>query len=257
MKVAEAPVIVPAITGGKGTVLKHNVNVRSRPDKSAEVMAQLKKGDTVDVKERKGEWLRIAAPASAKCYVASKLVQSGSAAGEVINIRCGPGTNFRDIGKLAKGDKLEVVETKGEWTQIKPTAGCAGWVAAELVEVAEPTPPPAPIQTSEAPLLPPPSPMPAAIAQPVQIVNPVAEVQIQYIVKDGILAVVKDASAPGPYVLMTPDVMGRQYIVAYLESSQSNLSRFDGKHVRVMGNQRWKHGDRYPVIVIERCDRVW
>jgi hypothetical protein len=24
-----------------------------------------------------------------------------------------------------------------------------------------------------------------------------------------------------------------------------------------MGNQRWKRGDRYPVIAIERCDMVW
>ncbi|MCG3147693.1 MAG: hypothetical protein PCFJNLEI_01134 [Verrucomicrobiae bacterium] len=250
MKVAEAPVAAPVITGGKGTVLKNNVNVRARADKNAEVIAQLQKGDTVDVRERKGEWLRITAPPQTKCYVASKFVQNGAVTGDAINVRCGPGTNFRDIGKLAKGEQVAVVETKGEWTQIKPTASCTGWVAAELIEIAEPTPTPAPIQVSEAPL-------PTPVAPPVQVVDESADVHTQYVVKDGILSVVKDANAPGPYALLTPDLMGRQYIMAYLESGQSNLSRYDGKHVRITGNQRWKRGDRYPVIVLERCDMVW
>jgi len=254
MKVAEAPLLALAITGGTGTVLKNNVNVRSRGNKDAEVIAQLKKGDTVDIKERKGEWLRIAAPAHTKCYISSKFIKDGIATGDAINIRCGPGTNYKDIGKFAKGDKLEALEAKGEWTLIKPTANCTGWVAAELIEIATPTPAPAPIQTSEAPL---PPPTPILTAQPIQMVDQGADMQVQYVVKDGILAVVKEANAPGPYALLTDDVMGRQYIMAYLESSQTNLSRYDGKHVRIMGNQRWKRGERYPIIAIERCDMVW
>jgi hypothetical protein len=35
------------------------------------------------------------------------------------------------------------------------------------------------------------------------------------------------------------------------------LAKFAGKHVRVMGNQRWHKGDRDPVIVAERVERVW
>ena len=80
------------------------------------------------------------------------------------------------------------------------------------------------------------------------------DIIVQYVVKDGYLAVVKEANAPGQYALMTENIMGREYIIAYLESSQTNLSRFDGKHVRVMGNSRWKRNERYPVITIERCD---
>ena len=94
-------------------------------------------------------------------------------------------------------------------------------------------------------------------AQPVQVVEQPVDVQMQYVVKDGIFSIVKEANAPGAYALLTPDVMGRQYIIAYLEGSQTNLSRYEGKHVRVSGNQRWKRGDRYPVLAIERCDRVW
>src|SRR5712671_2132950 len=130
--VAQAPVI----TGGQGTVNKDNVNVRARADKNAEFVAQLSKGASVEVLDTKGDWLKITLPASAKCYVASKFIKDGASTGDAINIRCGPGTNFKDIGKLAKGEKVEVVETKGEWTQIKPTMHCTGWVAKEFIEIA-------------------------------------------------------------------------------------------------------------------------
>jgi hypothetical protein len=56
---------------------------------------------------------------------------------------------------------------------------------------------------------------------------------------------------------MTENVGGRQYIMAYLDAPQMNLARYDGKHVRVLGNQRWKSDERYPVIAIERLDMVW
>lgn len=251
MKVAELPAAAPIIVSGdKGTILKNNVNVRARADKNAEVIAQLKKGDTVDIKERKGEWLKITAPANAKCYVAAKFIADSAATGDAVNIRSGAGTNFKDIGKLAKGEKVEVVETKGEWSQIKPTAGCHGWVAAELVEIVPAAAPAlAPMETSEAPM-----PAPAPV---VQVVEQTVEVQVQYVVKDGIFSIVKEANAPGAYALLTADISGRQYLMAYLESTQTNLSRYDGKHVRILGNQRWKRGERYPIIAIERCDMVW
>ena len=51
--------------------------------------------------------------------------------------------------------------------------------------------------------------------------------------------------------------MGREYIIAYLDAPQTSLARFEGKHVRVLGNQHWKRSDRYPVITVERCEIVW
>jgi len=100
--IAQAPVI----TGGQGTVTKDKVNVRARADKNAELVAQLTKNERVEVLDTKGDWLKITLPASAKCYVATKFIKDGMTTGDAINIRCGPGTNFKDIGKLAKGEKV-------------------------------------------------------------------------------------------------------------------------------------------------------
>lgn len=251
--VAQAPVL----TTGHGTVTSDKVNIRSRPDKNSEIVGQLAKGDSVEVLDRKGDWLKIALPAHAKCYVASKYIHDGASTGDAVNIRCGPGTNFKDIGKLAKGEKVEVIEASGEWTQIKPTAHCAGWVAAEFVQIAPPAPTPAPIQTTE--VMPPPVSQPLVATAPIPAppLTPSDEIETHYVVKDGYLAGVKDPNAPARYALMTETVGGRSYIIAYLDAPQTDLVRYEGKHVRVLGNQTWKRNERYPVIAVERLDPVW
>jgi len=251
--VSQSPAPTPLPAGSHGTVLKDKVNVRARANKTAEIVAQLSKGDSVEVVEHKAEWLRITLPANAKCYVSAKFVKDGAATSDAINIRCGPGTNYKDVGKLAKGEKVEVVEARGEWTQIKPTAHCTGWVAVELVEIAAPAPPPpAPITTSEVttpPVTLPPEPMKPAESD---------EVHVRYVVKDGFLHAVKDAAnAPASYELMTEDVGMRQYRIAYLETTEKNLTRYEGKHVKVFGNERWRRTERDPVIAVERIDMIW
>ncbi len=249
--VAQAPVL----TSGHGTVKSDKVNIRSRPDKNSEVVGQLAKGDGVEVLDRKGDWLKIALPAHAKCYVASKFIHDGASTGDAVNIRCGPGANFKDVGKLAKGEKVEVVETAGDWTRIKPTAHCAGWVAAEFIEMAAPAP--APIQTTE--VAPPPISQPpvATAPMPAPPATSSPEIETHYVVKDGYLASVQEAGAPARYALMTETVGGRAYIMAYLDAPQMDLVRYEGKHVRVLGNQTWKRDERYPVIAVERLDPVW
>ncbi|HUI06709.1 MAG TPA: SH3 domain-containing protein [Verrucomicrobiae bacterium] len=275
---ATQPVALAASETGHGTVKAGRCNVRSRPSLNAEVVVQLHKGDAIDVLERKSvtehgkpmDWLRIPLPAAAKCFVSAKFLTDGVVNVDDLYARCGPGSNYRDIGKLAKGTKVDVVETKGAWTQIKPTPECNGWIAAELVEVepaAAPVAAPAPAASLSAPeVVTPPvavagtTPAPAAPsteAPAVSVVNIDPDVQVQYVVKDGYLWPVTASNAPAAYELRTAEVDRISYRIAYLELSETNLKKYEGKHVRVMGNQRWRKGDRDPVIVVERLDRVW
>ena len=270
------PVAVAAPETGHGTVKAGRCNVRSRPSLNAEVVVQLHKGDAVDVLERKSvtergkpmDWLRIPLPATAKCFVSAKFLTDGVVTVDDLYARCGPGPSYREIGKLTKGAKVDVVVTKGEWTQIKPTPQCSGWIAAELVEVepaAAPAAPAAPAASLNTPeVVTPPVAVPAAqpvaasIAPPeVSVVNIDPDVQVQYVVKDGYLWPVTESNAPAAYELRTPEMDRLSFRIAYLETSEANMKKYEGKHVRVMGNQRWRKGDRYPVIVVERLDRVW
>lgn len=274
---APIPTTAPAITVAAGedvrTVTVNNLNLRARPSRTAEVIAQLKKGDQVTALETKSvvetgktqEWSRVTLPSTAKCYVLSKLIADGAVTTDSVNVRSGPGTNFKDIGKLTKGDKVHVVKASGEWTQIKPTVGCAGWVAVQFLEAAPaPVPVPAP-PVIELPPAPPvsavvlepviPTPAPAPLAPPVETLS-------YYVVKDGIFQTVMDDEKGlekqlAPYELMTVMVERRQYRMAYLDVAEKNLDKYEGKYVRILGNLKWKRGDRYPVIVVDRIEMIW
>ena len=272
-----APLIVSAPTPGEMTRIARsdNINLRSRPSATAEIVGQLKKGTKVQVRETKSvteagksrDWLRIALPASTKCYVNSQLLKDGAATTDAVNVRCGPGTSFKEIGKLAKGEKVDVIKTEGEWIQIKPTAHCFGWVAAEFLEIVPTIAPAPPVMTTTIEVVTPPVTAPVTAPVPVPVpevrvetrtIEVPVEVMVQYQVKDGIFQKVQDEAQPlTPYELATPSIEGRQYRITYLELKEATLEKFLGKHVRVVGNERWRKGDRYPVMVVERIDIVW
>jgi SH3-like domain-containing protein len=244
-----------------------NVNVRSRPSTTAEVVAQLRKGDRVEVVETKRvteagkarEWACIQLPATAKCFVSAKYVKDGTVSEDAVYVRCGAGTNFKDVAKLAKGTKVEAVKTTGEWTQIKPTAQCQGWVAAEFLEgAAAPLPPSRPLIAATETIL-----VTNVISQTVtQIVEREVAVQLNYIVRDGYFQTVRADEPAEPkhlsnFELLTEEVGRLQHRIAYLEIAEKELQKFEGKHVRVLGTLRWTEGNRYPVIVVERIEMVW
>ncbi|MGO9245575.1 MAG: SH3 domain-containing protein [Verrucomicrobiia bacterium] len=266
-----AIVVTQAAAAGaatRGTVKGEHSNVRSRPTLHSEVITQLHKGETVDVLERQTvteheksmEWLRITLPETAKCYVSAKHVVDDAADVDNLNVRCGPGSSYRDIGKLAKGTKVEIVQKKGDWAQIKPTPDCSGWIAAELVDVEVAPAPiarpePAPSANSGEIVTPP---VAAQIGGPsVSVVNTDPDVLVTYAVKDGYLASVTGSNAPAAFELRTPEADRLSFRVAYLEAPGLNLTKYNGKHVRLVGTQRWHKGDRYPVISVERIDMVW
>jgi uncharacterized protein YgiM (DUF1202 family) len=258
----------------QGTVLKNRSNVRARPSTTAEVITQLKQGDAVDVIEHKSvteggktrDWLRIALPATAKCYVASKLLQDGVVTGDAVNIRSGPGTNYRELGKLAKGDRVEVTGTKGDWTEIKPTENCSAWIAGELVEVQAAAAAEPPASAAPAPIAPevttPPVAAPSTSAMPaapaISIVSTDPDVITRYVVRDGVLrAVAEGAQAPGAYELVTLPVDRLQHRICYVEVPELQIEKYVNKRVRVFGNERWRRGDRWPVLAADRVDRAW
>ena len=83
------------------------------------------------------------------------------------------------------------------------------------------------------------------------------DILVTYVVKDGYVGAVTEPNAPAAFELRTAEVDRLSFRIAYLETSETNLKRFEGKHVRIVGTQRWRKGERYPVIAIERIDMVW
>ncbi|PKM78889.1 MAG: hypothetical protein CVU88_08640, partial [Firmicutes bacterium HGW-Firmicutes-13] len=52
----------------------------------------------------------------------------------VLNVREGPGTNYRIIGRVTLNQQLEILERRQDWLRVKLPNNQAGWVAAEFVK---------------------------------------------------------------------------------------------------------------------------
>ena len=96
---------------------------------------------------------------------------------------------------------------------------------------------------------------PAPAATEVKVVSTDPDVQVQYVIKTGILQ--SSGRDIAPYQLMTEEKNRLQHRRDFLESPDINLDRYIGKTVRVQGNEKWKRGDRYPIIIVDRVDIVW
>lgn len=76
--------------------------------------------------------LGLATPAAAQ--------EQGWVRGEIrLNLRTGPGTQFRIVGGIATGDEVTVLQRGESWTQVRLTDGSEGWVPEGYLDA---TPPP-------------------------------------------------------------------------------------------------------------------
>jgi len=117
------------------TVTGDRVNLRAAPG-NAKVVAQASRGDVLTAKQGldDGEWVEIVPPDQASLWVYGELVQDGAVAVSKLLVRCGPGISYRSVGKLGKGDRIEIRGRHAEWLQIAPAGDCSLWVSREYVE---------------------------------------------------------------------------------------------------------------------------
>ncbi len=113
-----------------------NVNMRSGPSTRADVLWQLGSGYPLKVLQRKGRWLRVVDFENDKGWVASKLttptphyiVKSKRA-----NLRSGPGTKYRILGKASYGDVFQVLDKRKSWVKVQGDDDRKGWIARGLL----------------------------------------------------------------------------------------------------------------------------
>jgi len=56
--------------------------------------------------------------------------------GAKVNMRSGPGKNYEVVWELGRGYPLEVLETRGQWVQVRDVANDTGWVNQKLLSTA-------------------------------------------------------------------------------------------------------------------------
>jgi uncharacterized protein YgiM (DUF1202 family) len=103
------------------------------------VAGYLNKGDRVTILEIKGSWGRIDKGWISMDYIVldSKDTEqenkpdtwTGIITADCLHVRAGAGTNYKIVGRLYEGQKVEILETKGSWGRIS-----SGWISLSYVK---------------------------------------------------------------------------------------------------------------------------
>jgi uncharacterized protein YgiM (DUF1202 family) len=292
---AKAPEMktVPLVSG-PAVVSANHVNVRSKAGLVGEVLTHVTNGEPVTVLEevhlkRSGPdepsaWAKILLPPDTHVWVKSSLLDSNNTVStRKLNLRAGPGENYGVVGMLQKGDSVQTIDTKGDWTQIQAPTNAYAFVAAQYLKQGEeaptmaeanPTPETAPTTTTmpempgmapaptEAPGMGGSNAAPATAEMPTMPAMPetpptapetTVEPPPERIVEhEGIVRGSFSIQAPSRYELISQDT---KEPIDFLFTSSTNLdlSRYKGMHIIVTGEEaldpRWKNT---PVITIQK-----
>lgn len=291
-KKAKAPELktVPLVPG-PAIVSANHVNVRSKAGLVGEVLTHVTNGTPVTVIEEihlkksgpdePSAWAKILLPPETHVWVKSSLLDSNNAvAPKKVNLRAGPGENYGVVGTVERGEAVQTIDTKGEWTQIQAPKNAYAFLAAQYLKQEEgatvagmPTMPETPTTTTTMPEMPavaaPPTDAPGAMTAGAPDTNatagmpgmptmPEATPVVQepppprIVEHEGIVRGSFSIQAPSKFQLVSVDT--KQPInYLYTTSTNLDLSRYKGMHIIVTGEEaldpRWKNT---PVITIQR-----
>jgi uncharacterized protein YgiM (DUF1202 family) len=127
-------------TADTAAIRADRVNVMATPSQDGEILAWLKRGETVETLGPAGNgWVQIVLPPKVAVWAYGPLIDSASrrVRSKELNLRTGPGKNYVEIGKLRQGDIVTVIRESDGWLQIEPPAGMSGFIAASLVRITE------------------------------------------------------------------------------------------------------------------------
>jgi uncharacterized protein YgiM (DUF1202 family) len=121
------------------SVKKENVNVRSAPNRQADVICRIHMGFPVEVQQTKGSWVQIKDWDGNTGWVYRPLingkVQTALVIPDRINVRKGPGLRYRVVNQATGGEIYKIFEEKGNWVKIGYYLEDQelGWVRSDLV----------------------------------------------------------------------------------------------------------------------------
>jgi N-acetylmuramoyl-L-alanine amidase len=133
---------------GTITIAADSVNIRKGPSLSYPLVKQVKKGDKFTIIKEKDDWIEIHLSSGKTGWVANWLVTKSNSSSSAVSsnknvaeantsqlrVRSGPGTSFRIIGYLSKGQAVTILEENETWVKISASFG-EGWVARQYISL--------------------------------------------------------------------------------------------------------------------------
>lgn len=121
-----------------GVISGDRVNIRAGGNLNFEILTQLNRDDKVIVLDRSPDWYKIKIPESSAVFISQKYVKRLRGVYQVnadrVNVRAGAGLNYNVIGQLNSGDRITVLEKKGDWYRVRPPVDFAAWVYRDFVK---------------------------------------------------------------------------------------------------------------------------
>lgn len=123
------------------SVKGEKVNLRSGPGTKYPVKWEYGSGFPLKVVTKKGEWIKVSDFENDNGWVHRSLltstphmiVKKNPNSKKKINIRSGPSTQYKIVGKAYYGVVFETVDQKSGWAKVKHESGLVGWIKRSLL----------------------------------------------------------------------------------------------------------------------------
>jgi SH3-like domain-containing protein len=118
------------------SVSAENVNLRSGPGSNYSVLWELGQGFPLKVLGRKGDWTKVEDFEGDSGWIHSKLIAKRShliVKKKRINVRSGPGSRYRLVGKANYGVVFKTIKISKGWAKVKHENGLSGWIKRDLL----------------------------------------------------------------------------------------------------------------------------
>ena len=123
------------------SVVGDNVNLRSGPGTKYSVKWKYGSGFPLKVQQEKGGWLKVEDFEGDSGWLYKKLtsrtghmiVKVHKNQNKKINIRSGPGTKYKVVGKAYYGVVFKTIKQQNGWAQVTHDSGLEGWIKRSLL----------------------------------------------------------------------------------------------------------------------------
>lgn len=224
----------------------NNVNIRAGPGMNFSVIGQLNEGESVEIMESYGDWLKIAPKPQCSLWVHRSLVEPVEVTPDA------PATVPAAERQPAATEQDKSAETQPETSQ-QQTAIVAPAALPEKHEAVLPTPQsPWTAGFQEQPVALPP---PDATVRSSQAELPIIPLpgQGKSVTYEGVLRRIGYIfHRPSDFRLVREDESGRGATLCYVIGNTAQLETLLGRKMRITGSEYWVQGKRHPVVVLER-----
>lgn len=137
---AASALLTLAATGAQAremvAIAKDGVNMRTGAGTQHAVSWELSRGYPLEVTGRQGNWLRVKDFENDTGWVHQPLTNKTPhhiVKARVANVRSGPSTSARVVGRAENGEVLRTLEKRPQWVKVQQDDGVSGWVSRNLL----------------------------------------------------------------------------------------------------------------------------